>query len=318
MGFKPRMFDYHGVEQNLRGEIIQIGAVRVDPAGHVLERFSINLKPRFFKKLHYHIAKVTGMTQQQLDEGVPIREGLQRFVDWCGPDTALAEWGLDDVPVLKQNLFLNGLDESWPTVWYDLQQVFLAQHPRGEGEGMTLESVVDRMGLEKVRPFHDALADAEYTAEVCQCIDLETGLAAYPTEDDQMRASLCSEENGDYRNFEVFGPWLEREAWRDSAEAQDTRCPDCGAALIKDPDDIWQKRGNTGYYSLQKCPACGPWFARYKLARRDGLHWRCARIYQKPDQQAVDKWNKQRQKTLARLRHAAEKAARERVEAAGK
>ena len=54
---------------------------------------------------------------------------------WCGPDAEFAEWGLDDVPVLKQNLFLCNLDESRPTVWYDLQQIFLREHPRKEGEG---------------------------------------------------------------------------------------------------------------------------------------------------------------------------------------
>ena len=317
IGYKPRMFDYHGVEQTLRGEIIQIGAVKVDPAGRVQDRFTITLKPRIFRKLQHHIAKVTGMTQQQLDSGVPIREGLQRFLDWCGPDTALAEWGLDDVPVLKQNLFINHIDENWPCQWYDLQQVFLAQHPRQEGEGMTLESVVERMGLPRERPFHDALADAEYTAEVCQCIDLEAGLAAYPTEDQQMLDALTGDE-GDYRDFAVFGPELDRESWRQHPQAQDSRCPECGAVLQKDGDDVWLKRGNTGYYSLQTCPLHGAWLVRYKLIRRDGLHWRIGRIYEKPTPAQLDKWKKQRAQTLARMRRAAEKAARERVEAAGK
>ena len=41
--------------------------------------------------------------------------------------------GLDDVPVLKQNLFLAGLDERWPAQWYDLQRIFLQTYPRREG-----------------------------------------------------------------------------------------------------------------------------------------------------------------------------------------
>ena len=79
---------------------------------------------------------------------------------------------------------VNGYDESWPGQWYDLQQVFLAQKPRGEGEGMTLESVVTRLGLPMDEPFHDALSDAAYTAAVCRCIDLAAGLAAYPAPED--------------------------------------------------------------------------------------------------------------------------------------
>ena len=73
-----------------------------------------------------------------------MKEGLQKFLDWAGDDAELAEWGLDDVPVLKQNLFLVGLDENWPNRWYDLQRIFLQAYPRKEGEGLTLESVVDR------------------------------------------------------------------------------------------------------------------------------------------------------------------------------
>ena len=154
IGYQPYTFNYHGVQQTLRGEIVEIGAVKIDEDANVLDTFSIHLRPRIFRKLQHHIAKVTGLTQADLDRGEPIVQGLRRFMQWCGPDAEFAEWGLDDVPVLKQNLFLCNLDESRPTVWYDLQQVFLREHPRKEGEGMTLESVVTRMGVPMERPFH--------------------------------------------------------------------------------------------------------------------------------------------------------------------
>ena len=72
---------------------------------------------------------MTGLTQADLDRGEPIVQGLRRFMQWCGPDAEFAEWGMDDVPVLKQNLYLCNIDESKPTIWYDLQQVFLREHP---------------------------------------------------------------------------------------------------------------------------------------------------------------------------------------------
>ena len=141
MGNAPKTFNYHGAELTLRGEIIQIGAVRVDENGDVLDTFEMTLRPRIFRKLHWRIAEVTGLSQGDLEAGVPIAEGLRRFQEWAGPDAEFAEWGLDDVPVLKQNLFLYNMDESWPSRWYDLQQIFLKNFPRGEGEGLTLESV---------------------------------------------------------------------------------------------------------------------------------------------------------------------------------
>ena len=112
IGYKPYNFNYHGVQQTFRGEIVEIGAVKIDEDANVLDTFSIHLRPRIFRKLQHHIAKVTGLTQADLDKGEPIVQGLRRFMQWCGPDAEFAEWGLDDVPVLKQNLFLCNRQET--------------------------------------------------------------------------------------------------------------------------------------------------------------------------------------------------------------
>ena len=315
IGYQPYTFNYHGVEQVLRGEIIEIGAVRIDRQGNVLDTFSIHLRPRIFRKLQHHIAKVTGLTQADLDRGEPIAQGMRRFVEWCGPDAAFAEWGLDDVPVLKQNLFLLHMDERYPAEWYDLQRVFLSQRPRAEGEGMTLESVVTRLGLPMERPFHDALSDALYTADVCRAIDLEKGLAEYPTEDALLRESLCPPP-GDYRDFTVFRGYVDKDAVRNVPAVRDAPCPVCGAVLV--PDEIWQKKGANASYTLCQCPACrgtsGPAgqgvFLRFKQSRRDGLHWAFARCTEIPDEEKLARWHKQRAQTLERLKRRAEKAAR--------
>ena len=50
-------------ELTLRGEIIQIGAARINDRGDVLDTFEVNLKPHIFRKLQHHIAKVTGLSQ---------------------------------------------------------------------------------------------------------------------------------------------------------------------------------------------------------------------------------------------------------------
>ena len=97
IGYKPYNFNYHGVQQTFRGEIIEIGAVKIDEDANVLDTFSIHLRPRIFRCLQHHIAKVTGLTQEDLDKGEPIIQGLRRFMKWCGPDAEFAEWGMDDV-----------------------------------------------------------------------------------------------------------------------------------------------------------------------------------------------------------------------------
>ena len=201
MGNAPKTFNYHGAELTLRGEIIQIGAVRVDENGDVLDTFEMTLRPRIFRKLHWRIAEVTGLSQGDLEAGVPIAEGLRRFQEWAGPDAEFAEWGLDDVPVLKQNLFLYNMDESWPSRWYDLQQIFLKNFPRGEGEGLTLESVVDRLGIERDGDFHNALDDALYTTKICRRLPLAQGIAGPRRPADSRPAEQYRYRNVRYPNL---------------------------------------------------------------------------------------------------------------------
>lgn len=305
IGYRPWTFRYHGAELTLRGEIIQIGAVKIDENAAVQDTFFLQLKPRIFRKLQHHIAKVTGLSQGDLETGVPLKQGLQEFLAWAGPDAAFAEWGMDDMPVLKQNLYLCGLDENAPGRWYDLQRLFLQTYPRQEGEGLTLESVVERLGipLEADRAFHNALDDALYTAKVCARLPLAAGLAAYPSEEQQLTEALTGAAAGAVHDIRQWPGRLDHDDYKNDPELTAAVCPVCGAPLALDADGVWLKRGNTGYYTLARCPAAhGPWFVRFKLSRRDGLHWSFARCTEQVDAEAEAKWHKQKKATLARLR----------------
>ena len=217
---------------------------------------------------------------------------------------------------LKQNLFLCNLDESRPTVWYDLQQLFLREYPRKEGEGMKLENVVTRMGIPLERPFHDALSDTLYTADLCRMLDLRAGLAAYPSEEDTLRQSLCPTP-GDYRDFRVFRGYLDQSMWKLDPVIGTMACPVCGTAL--QPDDVWLKKGSSGWYTLSQCPVCKGRggeagrgvFQKYRMSRRDGLHWAFARCVQMPDDASLVRWKKQKAQYLERQRLKAERQAAE-------
>ena len=90
IGYQPKTFLYHGTELTLRGEIIQIGAARINDRGDVLDTFEVNLKPHIFRKLQHHIAKVTGLSQGDLDAGLPMKAGIstvlsRRYPMSCAP-----------------------------------------------------------------------------------------------------------------------------------------------------------------------------------------------------------------------------------------
>ena len=274
IGYQPKTFLYHGTELTLRGEIIQIGAARINDRGDVLDTFEVNLKPHIFRKLQHHIAKVTGLSQGDLDAGLPMKEGLQKFLDWAGDDAELAEWGLDDVPVLKQNLFL----------------------------------VVDRLGIPKEEPFHNALDDALYTARVCRKLPLAEGLATYPTEEELLTEALLGAENTG-RDVQLFMNRMEHDDYRSVPELYQARCPECGAPLQN--DEVWLKRGNTGYFTRAVCPYCGHWYLRFKLSRRDGLHWSFARCIDPATPEYDAKWDKQKAALLERMKRKQERNIKE-------
>lgn len=301
-------FEYHGAQQSLRGEIVQIGAAKLDEVGNVLDTFTLDLRPRIFKHLSPFVAKVTGMTQQQLDAGVPVREGLARFVDWCGEDAVLVEWGMDDVPVLKQNFVLNHLNEAWPHAYYDLQQIFVKQYPLGEGDQLNLEAVITRLGLPMERDYHNALADALYTADICRCLDLKKGLADYPDETQQMYTAMCSAPGAVYVGFTQYGPFFERDAWNDTARVPQSICPVCGQNLQQDPDDIWSYRGKNRRHSVQTCPKDGAWLTREKSVQWDGLHWNFARVFERADEKALKRFEADRQRILKQKKEKAAQA----------
>lgn len=312
MGYQPKTFQYQGVEQNLRGEILQIGAVRLEK-GQLGERFTVTIRPRIFPRLHHHVAKVTGLTQAQVNAGVSLKEGLEQFIAWCGPNAVLGEWGLDDVPVLKQNLVLAGLNESWPTAWCDLQRVYCAQRPRAEGEGMTLESVVERLGIEKDEAFHDALSDAVYTARVCQGLDMEQGLAAYPNEIEQLQELLCPPDK-ERHGFVAWPGRVEGESWLSDKALRTAACPVCGETLVPDEQDMWLRRGNNCLYTMQRCKAHGPVMVYLRRSRQDGLHFTFARAVEAADSPTATKWDKEKKAALGRLRRKKEMEAAEALE----
>ena len=97
----------------LRGEVIQIGAVKLDENMNICGSYQIIVKPKYFKKIHRHVSELTGITQDRMDLGVSLPEAAESFRKWCGNDFVFLTWGPDDIPMLKENFNVHKLESSW-------------------------------------------------------------------------------------------------------------------------------------------------------------------------------------------------------------
>lgn len=159
----------------IRGEIIQIGAVRLSPAGADMEEFQIMITPKVYRHLNRRVSKLTGIKENRLrTEGIPFVRAMEQFRTWCGEEPVFLTWGFDDIGILRENLQLYGQDTAWVERWYNAQMIFNAQTD-GSNSQKALKTALETFQIEPSRPAHDALGDAYHTALICQRLDMQRG-----------------------------------------------------------------------------------------------------------------------------------------------
>lgn len=198
----------------LVGEVIQIGAAKVNEALEVIDTFKAMVMPQFYTRMHKHVTRVTGLTDDDLIQGLPFPDAFDDFAKWCGEDCVILTWGPDDIPMLRTNMMLHGLDCPLPPC-YDLQVIYDGQITH-ENRQHSLTAVMEALG-EPALDAHDALNDALNTAKVCLHLDMAKGLAEYPV----------PTRNGQERKGVAFAN--KEEAIR---ELREVYCPFCGRPLI--------------------------------------------------------------------------------------
>ncbi len=157
---------YKSVGGKLLFEMIQIGAVRVDETMRITDSFTQLIRPVHYQKLHPRIRRITHIEQEDLDAAPEFSEAVAAFAAWCGEDYALLTWGCDDVSVLRQNMDFFRCETPLAGI-YDVQKLF--GEVLGNGKDRSgLKAAMEHFGIESDEnmPFHNAVNDAYYTAEV--------------------------------------------------------------------------------------------------------------------------------------------------------
>ena len=263
----------------LRGEVIQIGAVKLDERMNVCGSYQIIVKPKYFKKLHRHVSELTGITQEQIDLGTPLPEAAERFRKWCGKDYAFLTWGPDDIPMLKENLTVHSLESSWTERVFDLQRIFNTRTD-GLSKQRSLEYAMEYFEIPQNLPAHDALNDAYFTALVAQRLDVPDAIKTY------------SDKNGDYLEESVMGDadagddgYVTIEELLDDQTVKAPTCPLCRSALEAKDRPLHSK--GQRYTYLYACPQHGEMLLTLRLHRNFNDTWRAKRTLKNADEESV-------------------------------
>lgn len=162
---------------HLTGEIIQIGAVKLNRHFKIKKELNLLVCPQYYRKMHRKVSRITGLQNEDVKKGLPFPKAFRKLSRFCGKDFVFLTWGPDDVPMLRDNLRLFGIDEDFIPKSYDLQ-VFYAHQIEGTMRQYALEDAIEKLG-EKPFHAHDALCDARSTALICRHLDMKKGFEEY-------------------------------------------------------------------------------------------------------------------------------------------
>nr|MBE6545045.1 exonuclease domain-containing protein [Oscillospiraceae bacterium] len=285
----------------LRGEVIQIGAVKMDSKMNICGSYQIIVKPQHFKKLHRHVSELTGITQEQMDMGTPLPDAAERFKKWCGKDFCFLTWGPDDIPMLKENFNVHDIPSVWLDKVYDLQVIFNRQTD-DSAKQRSLEYAMDYFGLEQHLPAHDALNDAYFTALVAKKLDVPEGVKTY------------SDVRGEFLEDLVIGDadagddgYVTISEMLEDGINKTPLCPICKKEM-REEDKLLHSKGQK--YTLHfVCKKHGDMLLSLKLHRNFNDTWRARRTVRYADEAALTEYREGieranvKRKTTRRRRH---------------
>lgn len=272
---------------HLRGEIIEIGAVKLKEDMTPGEEFTIDVKPVYFKRMHYKVKKITGFDKERLAHGIAFADALEQFRAWCGEDVTFLTWGSDDRGILEQNIIIHDLDWDWISGWVNLQLIYNLQ-TGGDKNQKSLASAMEHFEIEQTRVAHDALGDAYNTALVCSRLDMEEGLRLYPEAGKILAARMPrhkqSQENSgpEAITHDCFEELESKAASFTDPRIAGLVCPYCELELegLK-----WVNQGDQRYMNLFSCPEHGPFLVRVRFHKEpDRNTWAANRLVYAADE----------------------------------
>lgn len=249
----------------LDGEIIQIGAVKLDENFEISDTFEADIRPVFYRKIHKKVKELTGIDQKQLNNGGDFRAVMQKFRQWCGEEYAFLTWGADDSRILMQNLLMHNEDTSWLGRWINLQVIY-AMQTENEQKQTSLEKAAEGFGIPLELTVHNAINDAMYTALLCRHLDINKGMDEYSD-----NADLSGLKRVSCGNYRVLYNCANKHNAFAHEKIRNLKCPYCDEPLVGQKP--WIKQSGDRFLTIGKCNRHGLFVGKLKFTReKDGKY----------------------------------------------
>lgn len=254
----------------LNFEIIEIGAIKLNSEKKMIGEFSELIKPTVHLQMHYMARKLIHLQMKELESGKPFVEVMEQFLEWCGGDYIFCTWGPSDLNELQKNMRYYGMKPLFnkPEKYLDIQKLYSLAYEDGK-ERSSLETAVDKLGIEKDIPFHRAFGDAYYTARVLEKIK-DPGIEEKVSYDLFNLPKTKAEEV--HIIFSDYMKYISRE-FEDKAEAiadrevSSTKCYICHKNLKK--NIRWFTPNGRHYYSVSYCNVHGYMKSKIRIKRSE-------------------------------------------------
>lgn len=251
-------------------EILEIGAVKLNEKKEETDRFHEYIMPTVYPRIHSITRELLHLTPDRLFQADPFPAVIARFMDWCGEDPVFCTWGPSDLLELQRNMRFHNIANpfSYPLTYYDIQKIFSLTFEDGKSR-KTLEYAMDALGFSKDLPFHEALSDAIYTANVMKSVRDEELLPFYSIDYFRNPKTRKEEISCVFPNYSKFVSKefdSKTDVMRDRKVAS-TRCYLCGRHAKK--KIRWFANGNKNYICLAYCEEHGYLKGKIRLKKSE-------------------------------------------------
>ncbi len=265
-------------------EIIEIGAVKLDEELKNISSFDRLIKPKVYLKLHKAIEKMLPITMRDLQNAKHFKEVFNEFREWCGDDIIFCTWGDMDLFQLQRNMNYFGITNDYPLpfLYLDLQSIFSEKYMKGI-KNAGLNEAVDILNVSKCYPFHRAIYDAHYTAEIAKRLGLKMLEDNFSI--DTYKVPLRSSEEFRIKNNRqeqyVTKAFESKEKATKYRKLRSCECFICGKPMERKVR--WFCDNGKNFYSVFKCERHGYITGKFKVKKNDDGEFFAVRTMTKTD-----------------------------------